>query len=286
VRFDLQSHSTRSDGSLSPAEVVAAARAAGVELLSLTDHDGVEGVAEAAVAAQTAGIDLVRGVEISAAEDEAGDLHVLGYLIDVRNEPLRARLAHSRGERSSRARRMADALRDLGFSIDEDAASRLAGADGTVGRPHLAQAIASDPRNRARLAQEGLSDASGFLEAYLIEGKPAFRGRSAPSVAETIALIHGAGGVAVWAHPFWDIDEPDRVVEALGRFADAGLDGVEAFYITHTREQTLLLARECSRLGLLSTGSSDFHGPSHRRFSRFLAFDTYGLQPNLGPLVP
>jgi 3',5'-nucleoside bisphosphate phosphatase len=98
-------------------------------------------------------------------------------------------------------------------------------------------------------------------------------------------LIHGAEGVAVWAHPFWDISEPEQVLEALEHFAAAGLDGVEAFYVTHTREQTLLLAGECARRGLLSTGSSDFHGPSHPRFSAFLAFETYGLEPNLGRLA-
>jgi len=89
----------------------------------------------------------------------------------------------------------------------------------------------------------------------------------------------------VWAHPFWDIPDPEQTLATIDRFAAIGLDGVEAFYVTHTREQTALLAQECSLRGLLSTGSSDFHGPAHRHFSRFLAFDTYGLAPNLGPLA-
>ncbi|MGH3266682.1 MAG: hypothetical protein ACRDNS_32385, partial [Trebonia sp.] len=92
-------------------------------------------------------------------------------------------------------------------------------------------------------------------------------------------------GVAVWAHPFWDIEQPADVLESLDRFRAAGLDGVEAFYATHTEDQTRLLAARCAELGLLSTGSSDFHGPHHHRFSSFRAFRTYGLEPALGPLT-
>jgi hypothetical protein len=149
----------------------------------------------------------------------------------------------------------------------------------------LAQAVVSLQSNRKRLAAEGLLDPTAFLVAYLIEGRPAFRHRAAPTVDEAIELIHGAGGLAVWAHPFWDIDQPAAVLEAIDRFRAAGLDGVESFYVTHNREQTQLLVDRCAELGLLSTGSSDFHGPQHHKFSRFRAFDTYGLEPALGPLA-
>jgi predicted metal-dependent phosphoesterase TrpH len=285
LRFDLQAHSTCSDGELAPAEVVAAAHAAGVEVLSLTDHDNVDGVTPAAAAARELGVRLIEGVEITTAADERTELHILGYLIDTGDPPLRAQLAASRGEREARAARMAQALRELGFSVEEEAAEELAGEAGAVGRPHLAQAVVNDPRNRQRLLEEGLLEPSSFLEAYLIEGRPAFRRREAPSVEQAISLIHGAGGVAVWAHPFWDISEPPDVIARLERFAELGLDGVEAFYLTHTQDQAALMVEQCSRRGLLTTGSSDFHGPGHRRFSRFLAFETYGLAPDLGPLV-
>jgi hypothetical protein len=89
----------------------------------------------------------------------------------------------------------------------------------------------------------------------------------------------------VWAHPFWDVKPPEAVLEAIDQFRCAGLDGVESFYVTHTREQTQLLVDRCAQLGLLSTGSSDFHGPEHRTFSKFRAFQTYGLVPALGPLA-
>ena len=101
---------------------------------------------------------------------------------------------------------------------------------------------------------------------------------------EAVAAIHDAGGVAVWAHPFWDLWSPREVRDALVRFKAAGMDGVEAFYVTHDREQTLLLARLASELGLLATGSADFHGPDHVRFSRFRNFALFGCEPRLGPI--
>ena len=140
------------------------------------------------------------------------------------------------------------------------------------------------PANVARLADEKLKGLSAFLEAYLIEGRPAFVPRRGPSVAEAIGTIHDAAGVAVWAHPFWDIPGPDEVSATIDRFRGDGVDGVECFYPTHTREQATLLADRCTDLNLLSTGSSDFHGPEHRVFPAFRAFSTYGRTPVLGPI--
>jgi predicted metal-dependent phosphoesterase TrpH len=180
---------------------------------------------------------------------------------------------------------MADALKELGFELDEAALSERAAQGKSIGRPHLAQAVVGHAANRARLEAEGLLDPTAFLVAYLIEGRPAFRERDAPTVEESIGLIHGAGGLAVWAHPFWDVKDPREVLDAIDRFRAAGLDGVESFYVTHTREQTELLVDRCAELDLLSTGSSDYHGPTHHTFSRFRAFSTYGLAPALGPLA-
>ena len=283
--FDLQSHSLHSDGALAPREVVDAAKSAGVELLALTDHDTVDGVDEAARAAADAGISLVRAIEISALDAGDGDLHILGYLIDDRDALLLERLAGYRAERERRADAMAQALRDLGFVVDESSLRERARRGASIGRPHLAAAVVSEPANAARLAAEGLLEPSAFLVAYLIEGKPGFRPRSAPSVPDSIETIHEAGGVAVWAHPFWDLAEPREVLDAIDRFHAAGLDGVECFYATHTREQSGLLAEHCARRGLLSTGSADFHGPAHKHFSRFRAFSTYGHTPVLGPIA-
>jgi 3',5'-nucleoside bisphosphate phosphatase len=284
-RFDLQSHSLHSDGELTPTAVVDTAAAAGVELLSLTDHDTVDGVAEAADAARARDIRLVSGVEISALDSGRRDLHILGYLIDAHDAALRSRLEGYRHDREARAEAMIDALRALDFELDEQPLRARAAHGKSVGRPHIADAVVRHPANAERLTAEGCVDPSAFLEAYLIEGRPAFRPRRAPSVPEAIAAIHEAGGVAVWAHPFWDVSQPGEVLAAIDRFVSAGLDGVECFYVKHGREQAELLADRCAELSLLTTGSADFHGPHHREFSRFLAFSTFGREPVLGPIA-
>jgi hypothetical protein len=283
--FDLQSHSTLSDGALAPADVVAAAAAAGVELLALSDHDSALGVAEATDAARAAGIGLVAATEITAVLDGKQDLHVCGYMIDPDEPALVDTLERSRNDRERRAEKMSEALRGLGFEIDDEQLHRRTAEGKTIGRPHLAQAVVGHPANRERLERDGLLEPTKFLVAYLIEGKPAFAPRDAPTVEQAIELIHGAGGVAVWAHPFWDIEEPDEVIACVERFRDGGLDGVEAFYATHTEDETRLLVEHCHGHGLLTTGSSDFHGPEHHTFSRFRAFELYGLEPNLGPIT-
>lgn len=282
--FDLQSHSVHSDGTLPAAEVVAAAAQAGVRLLALSDHDSVDGVQEALDSARQLGIGLVPAVEISALDEDNTDQHILGYLIDHRDPLLSERLESYRLDREGRAGRMADALRELGYELDDTPLQARAAEGRSIGRPHLARAAVSHPANQARLRDEGLTDPSAFLVEYLIEGKPAFRSRTIPSVPESIDAIHDAGGLAIWAHPFWTISEPENVLEMLDSFRDSEIDGVECFYVTHTQEQVDMLAGRCDELDLLTTGSSDFHGPDHREFSRFRAFETFGHQPRLGPI--
>lgn len=280
--FDLQSHSLHSDGELPPAHVVALAGDAGVELLALSDHDTVDGVDEALGAARHHGVALVTAVEISAPDGPYPDIHVLGYGIDHHDHLLRERLAAYRADRDGRADRMVGRLRELGWAVDEEALDARRRTGQPIGRPHIAQSVFAHPANAARLAEEGLADFSAVLVAYLIEGRPAFSGRTIPTVADAIAAIHEAGGVAVWAHPFWDVEAPADALATLDRYVAAGLDGVEAFYVTHTCEQTRLLAQRAAELDLLTTGSADFHGPGHRHFSRFRAFELCGLQPRLG----
>jgi predicted metal-dependent phosphoesterase TrpH len=279
-RFDLQSHSLHSDGALAPRAVVAAARAAGVELLALSDHDTVDGVDEALEAASAEGLRVVPAAELSSIHGAHEDLHILGYLIDHRSPSLLTALERFRADRAQRAHRMADALRELGLELDFPDRG-----DAPVGRPHLAQAVFEHPANRFRLRDEELVNSSQLLEAYLIPGAPAYRRRTTPTVAEAIEVIHAAGGVAVWAHPFWDVEAGAEVLEAIDRFAADGLDGVEAFYITHTEDQTRMVAAHCDARGLMTTGSADFHGPGHPRFNRFRNFELYGLDANLGRIV-
>jgi hypothetical protein len=271
--FDLQAHSTRSDGALEPAAVVAGAAAAGVRLLALTDHDTVAGVEEALAAARDRGVEVVPAVEVSAVQQGSGaDVHVLGYRIDHNSSELSASLEGWQADRALRIERMADRLEELGFELDRTELEARRAAGESVGRPHLAAAVRERPE--------------GFFERYLVAGAPAFVPRNTPSVAEAIAAIHTAGGVAVWAHPFWDVSDSEEVLATLERFTALGLDGVEVFYATHTEEQVALLAERCARDDLLQTGSADFHGPGHEHFDRFRAFELYGREPVLGPIAP
>jgi 3',5'-nucleoside bisphosphate phosphatase len=283
--FDLQSHSLHSDGELAAAQVVENAAAAGVRLLALSDHDTVDGVDEALAAGALHGVRVVPATEISAVDGPYEDLHVLGYGIDHRSALLNERLLDARGDRERRADAMAERLGELGFEVDPAPIEARKAAGKPVGRPHLAAAVLAHPANAERLAEEGHADVSSFIPAYLIQGKPGYVARTHPTVEEAIGWIHDAAGVAVWAHPFWDIEPADEVLAAIDRYREAGLDGVEVFYASHTREQTMLIANRCEELGMLATGSSDYHGPEHRLFSSFRAFELHGREPNLGPIA-
>lgn len=285
MKFDLQSHSVHSDGHLEAADVVAHAAAAGVELLALSDHDTIDGVDEALAAGREKGVRIVPTTEISAVEGIHEDLHVLGFRVDHGDPVLCEHLRDARDDRVLRAERMGDRLHELGFEIDPAPLEGRRAAGKPIGRPHLAGAVLAHPANEARLAAEGHGDVSSFIPAYLIPGAPAYVARTHPTVVDAIGWIHGAGGLAVWAHPFWDVDDPNEVLDSIDRFREAGLDGVEAFYPTHDADQAGLLVERCAELGMLTTGSSDFHGPDHRLFSKFLAFDLHGHEPVLGPIA-
>src|SRR5438067_10432435 len=156
--FDHQSHSRHSDGELRAAEVVAAAAAAGVQLLALSDHDTVDGVREAVEAAQSLGVRVVTSVEISALDATGRDLHILGYLIDDLDPVLRERLASYRADRERRSAAMVQALRELGFEIDDQALRSRTAEGKTIGRPHIAQSVVGHAANAARLSAEGVDE--------------------------------------------------------------------------------------------------------------------------------
>jgi predicted metal-dependent phosphoesterase TrpH len=277
--FDLQAHSTYSDGALAPADVVERAAAAGVRLFALTDHDTVGGVSEALAASTRVDMTLVPAAELSAVHGGHEDLHILGYGLDHTDAHLLAMLEDYRGDRARRIHAMADRLKELGWALDESYLHR-----DTLGRPHLADALLSHPANAARLAEEGIDGKNALFPKYLVPGAIAYVPRARPAVPEAVELIHASGGVAVWAHPFWDLDDPAETLATLDSFAAAGMDGVEVFYATHSEEQTRLLYGAARERGLLTTGSTDFHGPGHERFDRFRGFALYGLEPVLGPL--
>ena len=266
--IELQSHSTVSDGQLAPAEVVEKAAEAGVTTLALTDHDAIAGVAEAAEAAERLGIELVPAIEMSCVHEYAEDLHICGYWVDLGDDRRRPASGPStsgspgpgRSSRSCAARASTSTSRTR---------SREAGDALSIGRPHIARAAGAT------------GDLGPFFEEYLVPGAKAFVPRRWPTAEQAIELIHDAGGVAVIAHPYWDISEPDEVDDLI-RSLDA--DGVETFYPTHSKEQTEHLLELCEELDLVPTASSDYHGPTHKTFSKFGAYDTYGLgEPQVPP---
>ncbi len=230
-------------------------------LLALTDHDTVDGVSAAIDAAREHSIAVTPAVELSSVGAGREDLHILGYEIDHTDPALLSALEDFRQDRVRRIHEMAERLRERGFTIPPIEHE-------SPGRPHLAQALAP---------QLPELDNDAIFATYLVPGTPTYAGRQRPTVEEAIGVIHQAGGVAVWAHPFWDLDTPD-----LDTFP--GLDGVEVFYPTYTEAQTRELYAAATARGLLTTGSSDFHGPEHERFNRFRSFETYGLAPELGPI--
>jgi 3',5'-nucleoside bisphosphate phosphatase len=282
--FDLQSHSVASDGALPPADVVARAAAEGMRLMALTDHDTVDGVPEALRAAREHGLRCSPAAELSSVSGEFEDLHVCGYELRHDDPVLRDTLADFRADRGRRIWAMADRLEELGFALERGALRAREAAGAPLGRPHLADAVLAHPGNAAKLRAEGIAGKDTLFPPYLVPGAAAYVARSRPTVEQAIEVIHAAGGVAVWAHPFWDIDDPDTVLAAIARFAAAGLDGVEVFYPTHDEQQARMLYDAVTARGLLATGSADFHGPGHDRFDRFGAFELYGLEPVLGPI--
>ena len=264
--IDLQSHSTYSDGELAPAAVVATAAEAGVTTLALTDHDAVDGIEEASRAAAEHGLELVPASEISCIHESIDDLHMLGYWID--SGAMAPACERAQQERVVRAREIVERLNALGVPVRFEDAIAEAGDASSVGRPHIAKAAGVSPERM-----------SPFFEEYLVPGGRAFVSRRWPTAAEAVDLIHRAGGAAVLAHPFWDLDAPEAVAALID---DLELEGVETFYPAHTREQTKFLLGVCSERGLTPTGSSDFHGPSHKIFNAFGVYPTYDLgEPEL-----
>jgi predicted metal-dependent phosphoesterase TrpH len=268
--IELQSHSTVSDGQLEPAAVVEAAAGAGVTTLVLSDHDAVAGVPDAARAAEDLQLDLVPALEMSCVHEYADDLHVLGYWIDL--EAIAPACQRAQQERVSRAGEIVEKLRSFGFELTLDDAIAESGDALSVGRPHIARAAGTKPEQM-----------NAFFAEYLVPGAKAFVPRRWPDAEQAVALIHDAGGAAVVAHPYWDVKDPAQVETLI---AALEVEGVEAFYPDHSREQTEHLLRICSERGLVPTGSSDFHGPTHKTFSRFGAYQTYGLGEPRVPTQP
>ncbi|MGW0840777.1 PHP domain-containing protein [Streptomyces sp. NPDC002787] len=249
MRIDLHCHSTASDGTDTPAELVGKARATGLDVVALTDHDTTRGHAEA-IAALPEGLTLVTGAELSCRLDGVS-MHMLAYLFDPEEPELLAERELVRDDRVPRARGMIAKLNELGVPVTWEQVARIAGG-GSVGRPHVATALVELG------VVPTVSDA--FTEQWLADGGRAYVEKHETDPFEAIRLIKGAGGVAVFAHPA-AVKRGRTVPEsAIAELAAAGLDGIEVDHMEHdpaTRARLRGLAKE---LGLLTTGSSDYHG--------------------------
>jgi predicted metal-dependent phosphoesterase TrpH len=240
---DLHVHSTASDGSRAPADVVQEARRVGLAAFALTDHDTVAGIAEATAAAASLGVRVVPGVELSAVEGDV-ETHILGlHLSDTRD--LEARLVVLRDMRRTRAERIVRRLNELGVRIAIPAVLEQA-AGGAIGRPHIA---------RAMIAEGWAIDFRDAFDRYLGNGKPAFVPKDRLPVSEAIELIHRAGGLAVLAHPA-SAGTRERVEEFVG----LGIDGLEVRHPSHTADDVARLSALVEHFGLVPSGGSDWHG--------------------------
>ena len=247
--IDLHSHTTYSDGSSSPHELVSLAAEAGARALAITDHDTVAGLAEGRAAARAAGVEFIDGIEISA-EYSPGTMHILGYYIDAESEALLSTLEELRDARDNRNPKIASRLQALGIDISYDEVQALAGNE-VVGRPHFARVLLE------KGYVESIQDA---FNRFLGKGAAAYEEKKRLSPEESIELIHRAGGVAVLAHPYQLKLSAADTDAMLGKLAGMGLDGVEAIYSRHSKADRDLYSEMAARHGLLVTGGSDYHG--------------------------
>lgn len=249
MRADLHCHSSVSDGTRPPADVIGRAAAAGLDAVALTDHDTVAGIAEAA-SALPPGLALIGGMELSCRRD-GHSVHLLGYLFDPEHDELAAECRKIRASRVERARAMVARLADLGVPVTWDQVLAIAG-DGVIGRPHIARAMIE--------AGVVSSVDEAFTPEWIGPGGRAHVRRYALDPARAIALIHAAGGVTVLAHPLAVTRGWIAPAELIAELARAGLDGVEVAHPDHDSAQRDQLRAVARRLGLAATGGSDDHG--------------------------
>ena len=247
--IDLHCHSTFSDGSYAPAKLVEMGRAAGLSGLALTDHDCMKGIPEFLEAGKGKDIRLVPGIELSV-DCEGGQMHMLGYWMDPQNDELNAQLEWVRDGRAMRNRKILENLNGLGFAMTWDEVLAAAG-DGVVGRPHFAQIMID--KGYAKEKREA-------FDLWLGDGKPGYADRPRLTAERAIALIRGAGGVAVLAHPFTIRVGKERMAALVAHLKEAGLAGMECYYSEHSADLTAEYLALAAANGLVPTGGSDFHG--------------------------
>lgn len=248
--IDLHIHTSASDGSHSPCQVVELAKNNGLSAIGITDHDTVEGNDEAVRAGSALGMEVIPGVEISVAWEKRA-IHILGYFIDWKNEELVSELRNLVYYREERNPKIIEKLNSLGMEITYEEVKRVAG-EGTVGRPHVAQV----------LVEKGyVKNGDDAFQKYLQRGAVAYAEKKRLSPRQGIDLIKKAGGIPILAHPF-TIDglEEHNMEKVIVDFKREGIEGLEVFYPMHSWEQAQYLQIIAQKHRLLQTGGSDFHG--------------------------
>lgn len=252
MKADLHLHTTASDGVFTPKELVGMAAAQGFDLIAVTDHDSMEGLTQAREAAYACGMRVLSGVELSCSAHK--EIHVLGYGIDPGHAALNAFCKERVAQREARTEEMVRKLCALGKPIELARVREL--ARGVMGRPHVARAL---------LEAGHVSSVSDAFDRFLKPGKPAYVPKEDVRVADAVALIRSAGGVAVLAHPM-ELKMGETMLESLiGEWKAQGLEGVEVYHPSAANNHASFLLHLAQRLGMLVTGGSDFHGESVRK---------------------
>jgi len=253
--IDLHIHSTASDGTLSPVEIVRMAADKGLRAISITDHDTLAGSRSVLTVPMPDGLNFLSGVEISTAAPAGfqmgGSLHILGYGMDVNDAPLEQALADLQQARDERIPRIIDLLNRAGIPITMAEVTALVG-DGSAGRPHVARAL---------IQAGAATDVNDAFDRFLAKGQPAYVEKRRVDCRLAIELILGAGGIPVLAHPYLvPGGRTDALLALLGPLCDMGLMGIEAYYSRHTPEDVAFYLDLARRYDLLVTGGTDFHG--------------------------
>ncbi len=247
--IDLHLHSTFSDGTFTPEQLVKMAKATGLKAISITDHDTVDGTQEAVDAGAVFGVRIIPGVELSVFLDDF-NFHLLGYLFDWRDQKLNAKLDTLQKSRSRRNSVIVARLQSLGLDITEGELQEMSGS-GQTGRPHIARIL---------VEKKIVRDIDQAFALYLRKGKPGYARRFIYHVEEAISLIHESGGCAVLAHPAQISRSIPVLEDLLSHLKIIGLDGVETYYPTQKGSFLKSLRRLALTHGLIETGGSDYHG--------------------------
>ncbi|MCM1107333.1 MAG: PHP domain-containing protein [Blautia sp.] len=245
---DLHMHSTASDGQYAPEELVKKVKAAGIGMMALTDHDTVDGVPSACEAARELGIVCIPGIELSIRHE--AELHMLGYGIDTDNARLREFCGQLVRDRDTRADKIIDYLAEYGLAVSRAEVEEKAGSQ-VIGRPHFARVLVE--KGYVGSVQEA-------FDRYLATPEFARIERPKPTAREGLSMIHGAGGIAVLAHPVSLKKEGAALDQEVRALVELGLDGIETYYSTHSAAQVEEYHRLAVKYDLLETVGSDFHG--------------------------